>query len=295
SKINQARAPVFQAPEAAAGTDNYAFEENAYDQAGAASTPTATAASTTAASSTTAPGSASSAASTATTAASGSSTFVAPTPPQPVTYNYRVEQAPAATLANVASTTLPGDSSAVGRPAQHVPPRSTAGSNANSSTRNSISLPGGGREGSDDEDNSDIPQNDGAADAGMDFETMTREEMDMYLEKRYEEAQKVGEMSFTLTLSDRAARKARREGVLEELTMGGQLDGEEDEDDDTGLGSDLDDSDGDMDEESDNIVLCQYDKVSRTKSKWKCVLKDGIMLINGRDYLFHKANGDFEW
>ncbi|PVU90745.1 hypothetical protein BB561_004734 [Smittium simulii] len=46
---------------------------------------------------------------------------------------------------------------------------------------------------------------------------------------------------------------------------------------------------------TEHMVLCQYDKVSRTKNKWKCVLKDGIMLVNGRNYLFHKANGDFEW
>ncbi|OLY78398.1 Transcription initiation factor IIA large subunit [Smittium mucronatum] len=65
------------------------------------------------------------------------------------------------------------------------------------------------------------------------------------------------------------------------------------------INSDLDDSD---DEEVENggeitehMVLCQYDKVSRTKNKWKCVLKDGIMLINGKNYLFHRANGDFEW
>jgi len=131
---------------------------------------------------------------------------------------------------------------------------------------------------------------------------MTTAEMDAYVEKRFREAQRdEGEVTFTLTLSDRAARKARCEGGegLEMLGVSiGQVDGEDDDEggaDDADLGSDLDDSDGEIDEESDNIVLCQYDKVSRTKNKWKCVLKDGIMLINGRDYLFHKATGDFEW
>ncbi|KAI9473089.1 transcription factor IIA subunit alpha [Coemansia sp. RSA 989] len=65
------------------------------------------------------------------------------------------------------------------------------------------------------------------------------------------------------------------------------------------INSDLDDSDedeGDEDaEEIEHIVLCQYEKVTRSKNKWKCVLRDGIMLLNGRDYLFQKANGDFEW
>ena len=188
----------------------------------------------------------------------------------------------------------------MGRPLQHVPPRGNTGNNRN------ISLPGGGRNGHADHDN--IPQTDGAIEASS-LEFMTTAEMDAYVEKRFQESQQQkdngGEVTFTLTLSDRAARKAKREGGagLEMLgvTMG-QFDGEDDEDegeggagDDADLGSDLDDSDGEIDEESDNIVLCQYDKVSRTKNKWKCVLKDGIMLINGRDYLFHKATGDFEW
>ncbi|KAJ1805253.1 transcription factor IIA subunit alpha [Coemansia sp. RSA 2599] len=72
------------------------------------------------------------------------------------------------------------------------------------------------------------------------------------------------------------------------------------EDLDDVINSDLDDSDDEGDgegdgEDTEHIVLCQYDKVTRSKNKWKCVLRDGIMLINGRDYLFQKANGDFEW
>ncbi|KAG0100159.1 hypothetical protein BGZ93_003863 [Podila epicladia] len=90
---------------------------------------------------------------------------------------------------------------------------------------------------------------------------------------------------------------ARRTGLgpFEGAVVIGQVDGADDEHDDTELGSDLDDSEDDMDEELDNIGLCQYDKVSRTKNKWKFVLKDGILLINGRDYLFHKANGDCDF
>ncbi|KAJ2818107.1 transcription factor IIA subunit alpha, partial [Coemansia sp. 'formosensis'] len=66
------------------------------------------------------------------------------------------------------------------------------------------------------------------------------------------------------------------------------------------INSDLDDTDEEDDtdnnnEESEHVVLCQYEKVTRSKNKWKCVLRDGIMLINGRDYLFQKANGEFEW
>ncbi|CAH2006873.1 unnamed protein product [Acanthoscelides obtectus] len=47
--------------------------------------------------------------------------------------------------------------------------------------------------------------------------------------------------------------------------------------------------------ETDNIVVCQYDKIIRNRNKWKFYLKDGIMNLNGTDYVFQKATGDAEW
>lgn len=47
--------------------------------------------------------------------------------------------------------------------------------------------------------------------------------------------------------------------------------------------------------DTDNVIVCQYDKITRIKNRWKFHLKDGVMNINGRDYLFSKANGDAEW
>lgn len=47
--------------------------------------------------------------------------------------------------------------------------------------------------------------------------------------------------------------------------------------------------------ETDNVVVCQFDKITRNRNKWKFHLKDGIMNINGRDYVFQKAVGDGEW
>ncbi|XP_030759315.1 transcription initiation factor IIA subunit 1-like [Sitophilus oryzae] len=47
--------------------------------------------------------------------------------------------------------------------------------------------------------------------------------------------------------------------------------------------------------DTDNIVVCQYDKIIRNRNKWKFYLKDGIMNLNGLDYVFQKANGDAEW
>lgn len=82
------------------------------------------------------------------------------------------------------------------------------------------------------------------------------------------------------------------------------------------INSDLDDSDTDGEEEDaegalgeTDIMFCTYDKVSfflsndhlipfirltffkvaRVKNKWKCVLKDGMIHVNGKDYLFGKC------
>lgn len=44
----------------------------------------------------------------------------------------------------------------------------------------------------------------------------------------------------------------------------------------------------------DNI-LCTYDKVQRVKNKWKCTLKDGVMSVGGKEWVFHKGMGEFEW
>lgn len=47
--------------------------------------------------------------------------------------------------------------------------------------------------------------------------------------------------------------------------------------------------------DTDHVIVCQYDKITRIKNKWKFHLKDGIMNINGKDFLFSKASGDAEW
>lgn len=84
---------------------------------------------------------------------------------------------------------------------------------------------------------------------------------------------------------------------------------------DEAINSDLDDSDTGDEEDADeggagesDIVFCTYDKVcsflyldivpgcnflqvARVKNKWKCILKDGMIHVNGRDYLFAKCTG----
>lgn len=72
--------------------------------------------------------------------------------------------------------------------------------------------------------------------------------------------------------------------------------------DDEAINSDLDDSDDEEGDDDDgaagatkDLVFCTYDKVARVRNKWKCVLKDGMIHINGKDYLFSKCTGEFEW
>ncbi|KAI9822845.1 MAG: transcription factor IIA subunit alpha [Phylliscum demangeonii] len=72
-------------------------------------------------------------------------------------------------------------------------------------------------------------------------------------------------------------------------------------DDEDAINSDLDDPDDGADENGADddtmlqIMLCMYDKVQRTKNKWKCTLKDGVLTVGGREYVFNKATGEFEW
>ncbi|KAJ2539059.1 transcription factor IIA subunit alpha [Coemansia sp. RSA 1933] len=146
-----------------------------------------------------------------------------------------------------------------------------------------------------------IPQNDGSADTPASRQTDTDNALAQW----------------------RALRDSRRRAMV------AQLDGPDDSDDDNNsnispavaptapsttvsiapaeteaqedlINSDLDDTDEDDyenggTEDIEHIILCQYEKVTRTRNRWKCVLRDGIMLINGRDYLFQKATGEFEW
>lgn len=77
-----------------------------------------------------------------------------------------------------------------------------------------------------------------------------------------------------------------------------------DDDDDDGridhVGEDLDSSDdsdvqgGDSDEETENLVLAQHEKV-RKGQKWKVHLREGIISVRGREYLFHRATCDLDF
>lgn len=67
------------------------------------------------------------------------------------------------------------------------------------------------------------------------------------------------------------------------------------EDDDDEDDDDEGNEQGDEEPKTAHLVLAQFDKVTRSKNKWKCTLKDGIMKLNDRDILFVKATGEFEF
>jgi Transcription factor IIA, alpha/beta subunit len=73
-----------------------------------------------------------------------------------------------------------------------------------------------------------------------------------------------------------------------------------DPNDDT-IGSDLDDSEeeGDIDFEDEDdempLMLCSYDKVNRTKNKWRANLSHGVVCIKGREWVFERGSGEYEW
>lgn len=46
---------------------------------------------------------------------------------------------------------------------------------------------------------------------------------------------------------------------------------------------------------TENILLCQYEKVARTKNKYRCTFRLGILHVGGREYAFHKATADYQW
>ncbi|NXI40312.1 TF2AY factor, partial [Galbula dea] len=63
------------------------------------------------------------------------------------------------------------------------------------------------------------------------------------------------------------------------------------------LNSDDDVSEQDIPDlfDTDNVIVCQYDKIHRSKNKWKFFLKDGVMSFEGKEHVFAKAIGDAEW
>lgn len=73
----------------------------------------------------------------------------------------------------------------------------------------------------------------------------------------------------------------------------GEEEGEEEEP--LNSGDDVSEEDPTEVFDADNVVVCQFEKISRNKSKWKFNLKDGIMNLEGKDHVFQRGTGDAEW
>jgi transcription initiation factor TFIIA large subunit len=138
-----------------------------------------------------------------------------------------------------------------------------------------------------------IPQHDGANDE-PNSKWEEAKKVDSLLLKKYQE------------LMQMEKKKASKKTIAQVDGLGDDDDsnerpGDDDSDgsdspknDDEELDSDLDDED-DMEPETEHLVLCQFEKVTRIKNKRKCNLKDGIMHLHGRDSAFHKATAEFDW
>ena len=102
-----------------------------------------------------------------------------------------------------------------------------------------------------------------------------------------------------LPLSERPSPKQKSRGESTHPTVSRQVpqsDGPGDDtsvkrevDDEDAINSDLDDSDDDRGGESEDgddpeLMMCTYDKVQRVKNKWKCTLKDGVLVTGGKEY-----------
>ena len=45
----------------------------------------------------------------------------------------------------------------------------------------------------------------------------------------------------------------------------------------------------------ENFLLCLYEKVHRTRNKWRCTFQNGILHVDGQEFVLGKINGEFEW
>ena len=63
------------------------------------------------------------------------------------------------------------------------------------------------------------------------------------------------------------------------------------------LNSADDNSDEDPEDifDTENVVVCQFEKITRSRNKFKIQLTNGIMKLNGADFVFQQASGVVEW
>lgn len=131
---------------------------------------------------------------------------------------------------------------------------------------------------------SDIVQLDGAADNSEDDEVTVLEEKDflgIINAEAIKALQEVDDSSDGNGISSNSDSEEAKEEVEDE--------------DPLNSGDDVIEQDIPDLFDTDNVIVCQYDKIHRSKNRWKFHLKDGVMTYEGRDYVFSKAVGEAEW
>ncbi|KAK3523224.1 hypothetical protein QTP86_022944 [Hemibagrus guttatus] len=140
----------------------------------------------------------------------------------------------------------------------------------------------------------DIPQLDGACDSSSEAGDDQEEEK--------EDRGPVGENEFLGMINAEALQALQGLGGSSDGNGSSSSDGdepelemEEEEEDPLNSGDDVSEQDIPEIFDTENVIVCQYDKIHRSKNRWKFYLKDGVMCYGGKDYVFSKAVGEAEW
>ncbi|KAL3232236.1 Transcription initiation factor IIA large subunit [Nakaseomyces bracarensis] len=175
----------------------------------------------------------------------------------------------------------------------------STGDNTNNSNNNNINsnsntsgdglvLPGGNTTSSQEpsglDNDNDNETNDAIkeAEASVDGQIKVKDENEVKFEMTMENA----DISAIENSKNKEIKEAKRSALLDADEVGSELD---DSDDNYLI------SEGEDEGPDENILLCLYDKVTRTKARWKCTLKDGLATVNRKDYSFQKAQVEAEW
>ncbi|XP_067092619.1 TFIIA-alpha and beta-like factor [Osmerus mordax] len=154
-------------------------------------------------------------------------------------------------------------------------------------------------------DLSDLVQLDGSADLsdleeeeeGEGERGKLEEDRGVKLEEEEEGREVMGENEYLGIINAEALKALHEaEGSSDDDTSHCDSDGLElEEEDPLNSGDDVSEQDIPDLFDTDNVIVCQYDKIHRSKNRWKFYLKDGVMCYRGRDYVFSKAVGEAEW
>ncbi|XP_066517313.1 TFIIA-alpha and beta-like factor isoform X2 [Hoplias malabaricus] len=143
-------------------------------------------------------------------------------------------------------------------------------------------------------DLSSMVQLDGACDSSS-------EAGDEGQEQEEEDQGAVGENEFLGMINAEALKSLQETGGSSDtsLSSSSNSDGpdidEVEEEDPLNSGDDVSDQDIPEIFDTENVIVCQYDKIHRSKNRWKFYLKDGVMCYAGKEYVFSKAVGEAEW